>query len=100
MPGASTAPPPDSQIRACVSRRCDGVFIKRRNLEASKSERVCVRACKREREIKNIALVYRIHKMKESSESRESTALYKHNVCVRVSAMYGKSVSMYFIVKK
>lgn len=38
--------------------------------------------------------------MKESSESRESTALYKHNVCVRVSAMYGKSVSMYFIVKK
>lgn len=38
--------------------------------------------------------------MKENSESRESTALYKHNVCVRISAMYGKSVSMYFIVKK
>lgn len=56
--------------------------------------------CVRVEERKNIALIYRIHEMKENSESRESTALYKHNVCVRISAMYGKSVSMYFIVKK
>lgn len=53
--------------------------------------------CVRVEERNNIALIYR---MKENSESRESTALYKHNVCVRISAMYGKSVSMYFIVKK